>query len=66
MVAEHGLLVKVETWKYIEECISNRITLTGVRGARMTTASQILRLMVMVMVMVARLAALAMCFLSNI
>ena len=23
MVAEHGLLVKVETWKYIEECISN-------------------------------------------
>ena len=22
-MAEHGLLVKVETWKYIEECISN-------------------------------------------
>ena len=40
------------------------ITLIGVRGARMTTASLILRLMVMVMVvMVARLAALAMCFL---
>ena len=43
------------------------ITLIGVRGARMTTAFQILSinflLMVMAMVMVTCLAALAMCFL---